>query len=162
MLLRPATGDDVEQILDVQQPGAALGLGHIFPQDEHPFPRARIGARWRAEIADPAVAVHVCTRDDGAVEGFAAVRGHELLHFGTAVPTWGTGLASCFHDALLEVVAASVEGSRLTLRVFEENGRARRFYAEHGWRPTGRSSRTSFPPHPVLLEHERFLTPAPR
>lgn len=39
------------------------------------------------------------------------------------------------------------------LRVFADNGRARRFYAKHGWQPTGATSRSSYPPHPVLLEY---------
>lgn len=163
MILRAATGADVDAILDVQQPAAVAGLGHIFPQDRHPFPRADVAARWRAEIADPGVSVTLCTESDGAVQGFAAVRGHELLHFGTALPTWGTGLASRFHDALLEATAAALgTPTTLTLRVFEENGRARRFYAKHGWWPTGRSSRTTFAPHPGLLEYARDLTPSSR
>jgi RimJ/RimL family protein N-acetyltransferase len=45
----------------------------------------------------------------------------------------------------------------LTLRVFDENRRAQRFYAKQGWRPTGRTSRTAFAPHPLLLEYERIL-----
>ena len=39
------------------------------------------------------------------------------------------------------------------LRVFVDNGRARRFYEKHGWRPTGASSRSSYEPYPVLLEY---------
>ncbi|GAA1430319.1 hypothetical protein GCM10009616_14580 [Microlunatus lacustris] len=154
MIMRPATSADVEALLEIQEPAAVRGLGHIFPQADHPFPRQAIGSRWLSEIADPEVSVYLCTDDDGSIQGFAALRGDELLHFGTALPTWGTGLASRFHDALLHEM--SVLGrSRLTLRVFEENRRARRFYDKHGWQLTGRTSRTSFPPHPVLLEYER-------
>lgn len=71
-------------------------------------------------------------------------------------------MAARFHDALLEVTTEALGESTLTLRVFEENRRARRFYDKHGWRPTGRNSRTSFPPHPVLLQYERPLTQVPR
>lgn len=42
----------------------------------------------------------------------------------------------------------------MSLRVFADNVRARRFYERLGWRPTGRVSRTSFPPDPVLLEYQ--------
>lgn len=125
MILRAATDADVDALLDVQQPAAVRGLDHIFPQDQHPFPRAVIAARWLTEIADPAVSVYLCTEHDGSIQGFATVRGHELLHFGTALPTWGTGLASRFHSALLDATAeAHGMPTTLTLRVFEENRRA--------------------------------------
>lgn len=171
MILRAATTADVEALLDVQQPAAVRGLGHVFPQDQQPFPREAIISRWLTELADPDIDVYLCTEHDGSIQGFAAFSGHELLHFGTALPTWGTGLASRFHDALLDARAEALAGSTLTLRVFEENRRARRFYEKHGWQLTGRLSRTTFPPHPVLLEYElqlrawpvdRTARPAPR
>ena len=55
MILRPARSSDVEALLDVQQPAAIEGLGHIFPQDQHPFPRTVVADRWLTEIADPEV-----------------------------------------------------------------------------------------------------------
>lgn len=64
-------------------------------------------------------------------------------------------MASHFHDALLDTMIDKLSTSTVRLRVFEENRRARRFYEKHGWRPTGSSSRTIFPPHPRLLEYER-------
>ena len=155
MILRVATQADVDALLDVQQPAAVEGLGHVFPQDRYPFPRAAIAARWVQEIANPDVGVHLYVRHDGSIQGFAALHDRELLHFGTALPTWGTGVASRFHDALLDDFASSLGlPTVLTLRVFEENRRARRFYDKHGWLPTGRRSRTGFEPHPVLLEYE--------
>jgi RimJ/RimL family protein N-acetyltransferase len=157
MILRVATDADVEALLDIQQPAAVAALGHIFPQDQHPFPRAAIAARWRAEIDDPDVRVYLYTEEDGSVRGFAAIQGTELLHFGTELSTWGSGLASRFHDALLEETASRCPAPTLTLRVFEENRRAVRFYEKHGWHPTGRKTRTTFPPHPLLLEYERRL-----
>lgn len=162
MILRAATSLDVEALLDVQQPAAVQGLGHIFPQDVQPFPREAIASRWMKEITGSAVSVYVYTEDGGDIQGFAAMRGNELLHFGTALPSWGTGLASRLHDAVLNATIEMLGESRLTLRVFEENRRARRFYEKHGWRTTGRTSRTNFPPHPVLVEYERHLTQLPR
>lgn len=158
MILRAAHSADVDALLDVQQPAAIEGLGHIFPQDQHPFSRTAVAERWLLEIADPEVDVYLYTEEDGSIRGFASVRSHELLHFGTALPTWGTGLASRLHDALLRVTAQTLgTPTTLTLRVFDENHRARRFYAKHGWQPTGRTSRTAFAPHPLLLEYERHL-----
>lgn len=108
-------------------------------------------------MVDPEVAVYVATGLGGQVVGFAARRDDELLHFGTAVDTWGTGLATWLHDEMVATFPASV--SRLRLRVFAENHRARRFWARCGWTPTGVTSRTSFEPFPILVEYARMPPP---
>ena len=41
----------------------------------------------------------------------------------------------------------------LRLRVFEANRRARRFYAKLGWAETEGVTRSTFEPHPVLIEY---------
>jgi RimJ/RimL family protein N-acetyltransferase len=143
-------------MMDVQHAGALHALTHIFPQDAYPFPRAAIQSRWASEIENPGVDVYVIENDEGQIAGYAAVRDNEHLHFGTAVETWGTGLAAAAHDKLLERLAATgVTTARL--RVFDQNHRARRFYEKLGWRRTDRLSRTTFPPHPVLVEYELDL-----
>lgn len=155
VVLQPMRATDVDAVLDVQEPGAIAALSTIFPQDQYPFPKADLRRRWLSEIEDSAVDCYVI-RPNEDVEGFAALRGAELLHFGTAVATWGTGLASRAHDELLEILARRGE-STARLRVFELNARARRFYAKHGWTTDGSRSRTTFRPHPVLLGYERRL-----
>lgn len=129
------------------------GLAHIFPQERHPFPRDIIAERWAAEIAEHETSVYVSTDEVGRVTGFCARRHDELLHFGTAVEFWGTGLASWLHDQLLNTYPQSVR--RLRLRVFAENHRARRFYERLGWTETGVTARTQFAPYPLLLEYAR-------
>jgi hypothetical protein len=99
--LRPATSADLEELVDVQQQGAVVGLAGVFPQDRYPFPRDEVLARWRREVADPAIRAYVAVDEDGRVSGFAATRGNELLHFGTRLDTWGTGQARLLHDAVL-------------------------------------------------------------
>lgn len=153
MRFRRAIATDVDALVDVQQDGAVLGLGHIFPQESHPFPRDAVVRRWLTEVADPATDVYVSTDDRDVLSGFAAIRVGELLHFGTSPATWGTGLASELHDAVLAVLIETWDVSLVRLRVFEANLRARRFYEKHGWRPTGGRSRSSFSPHPELLEY---------
>ena len=155
VVIRPATAADVEGILGVQEPGALAGLAHIFPQDRHPFPRAAVADRWREELADAVTAVYVSVDQAGRLTGFAARREDELLHFGTAVDLWGTALARHLHDTLLTTFPRSLR--RVRLRVFAANHRARRFYEKAGWTVTGATSRTRFPPHPVLLEYERSI-----
>ncbi len=81
---------------------------------------------------------------------------NELLHFGTAVSTWGTGLAAAVHSELIERLARSGRPTAW-LRVFEQNHRARRFYEKMGWAPTQRLTRSTFAPYPVLIDYETML-----
>lgn len=154
-VLQPLILDDLEALLVVQREGAVAGLGHIFPQETHPFPQQRVLERWKREVADPDVDCFVI-RDAGRVAGFAATRADELLHFGTAVSTWGRGLAGLAHGEVLDHLQA--RGHRdIFLRVFDENTRATRFYVQRGWVRTDITTRTTFPPHPTLRRYERRL-----
>ena len=158
-MLRPMTATDVPDVLAVQEPGAVAGLSEVFPQEAHPFPRDVLAERWLEEIE--AADIDCCViMLDGAVAGFAAIRGDEFLHFGTAVEHWGTGLALLAHDAVLDRMHDRGV-RRAWLRVFTGNGRGRRFYEKLGWRPTGERSRSTFPPYAELLRYEREVRPGP-
>ena len=148
---RPMAPTDLPDLVVVQEQGAVAGLANVFPQESHPFPRGDVMSRWREELGDPQIAAFVAVDPRGRLRGFAACRADELLHFGTAVETWGSGLASWLHDEL--VATYPPELACLRLRVFEENRRARRFYEKLGWTSTGRESRSTFAPHPVLVEY---------
>jgi RimJ/RimL family protein N-acetyltransferase len=152
MHFRPAIPDDLSELVTVQEEAAVVALGHVFPQDRYPFPRQAVLERWTEELADPGTDAYVATDEAGRITGFAARRADELLHFGTALATWGTGLAAAQHDALLETCPDELE--RIWLRVFEDNRRARRFWEKLGWTPTEERSRSEFAPHPVLLGYE--------
>ena len=155
--LRPLTEADLPELIPLQEAGGVTGLGHIFPQKTNPFPRERVADRWRAEMADPetdALAVEV----DGRLQGFVALRGDELLHFGTAVDTWGTGLAEDAHDLAVDRLSRHRVGTA-RLWAFRENERAVRLYERLGWRPTGETRPTTFPPNPTLVEYTHDLAP---
>ena len=158
VVVREATADDLDALLDVQEEGAVTGLADIFPQDRYPFPRELVRRRWSEELDDPATHVYVAV-DADAVVGFAATRDNELLHFGTALRTWGTGTAQQFHAALLAELARTVPAGsdHLRLRVFAANTRARRFYENLGWTPSGRRSRSTVEPYAVLVEYRHPL-----
>lgn len=146
------TVGDLPELIEVQREGAITGLAAVFTQEKFPFPRNAVLARWRDELADPSVEAYVAVDSAGRIVGFAATREAELMHFGTAVATWGSGTASVLLDktvALLRADGVSVP----VLRVFADNGRAIRFYEKHGWVPTGATSVSSFEPYPVLLEY---------
>lgn len=149
--MRPATDADLVELVRVQEEASVVALAHVFAQETHPFPRATILERWRTELRDPGIAVYVSTDADERVTGFAARRHDELLHFGTALGTWGSGLAGELHDALVDTFPVDLD--RLWLRVFEENHRARRFWEKKGWELDGRRTRSPFTPHPVLVEY---------
>jgi RimJ/RimL family protein N-acetyltransferase len=155
--LRPLTPPDVAAIVSLQEAGGVAGLGHVFPQDTHPFPRERIAERWREEIDDPgteALAVEV----DGVLRGFVALRGDELLHFGTAVDCWGSGLAEDAHDLAVDRLAR--QGVRIArLWVLAENQRAIRLYERLGWQQTGETAASISPPNPTLVAYRLDLEP---
>ena len=154
--LRPMGSADVSAVLYVQEPAAVAGLADVFPQDRYPFPREAVADRWRQEIASSDVECLVA-EEDGTVVGFAAVRGDELLHLGTALERWGTGTARGLHDLVVDHLR-SRGVRRAWCWVFTDNRRGRRFYEKQGWRPTGETSRSGFPPHAELLRHARDLS----
>jgi RimJ/RimL family protein N-acetyltransferase len=154
---RDATTADVDAIIAIQEPAAVEGLGHIFPQDEYPFPRTEVAERWAAGIARPDTFVYVSTDDSEWIMGFAARRASELMHFGTALQTWGTGLATELHDHVVATFPRSLHV--LHLFVFSENGRARRVYEKLGWVAILETRSTTFPPHPTLARYELHRDP---
>lgn len=79
------------------------------------------------------------------------------MHFGTAVHTWGTGVAGLVHDLTLDQLRD--EGHRRAwLKVLTDNTRAIRFYTRRGWHDTGSTGHSEFPPYPVVNHLERDLT----
>jgi RimJ/RimL family protein N-acetyltransferase len=149
------TPADIPVVLDVQEPGAVLGLSEAFPQDAYPFPRDEVAHRWQEEIAMPGIDCFAVLFD-GRVVGFAATRGDEFFHFGIAVEHWGTGIAETAHDAVLDQMRRRGV-RRAWFTVFTRNGRGRRFYEKLGWCPTADRTHSSFPPHPELLRYELAL-----
>jgi len=151
---------DLDVLVQIQREGAIVALGHVFPQERYPFPVDVVRRRWEEEVADPGIDCFAVLGPYEAVAGFAATRANQFLHFGTAVETWGSGLAGRAHDAVLRhLVTHGHRGA--WLRVFERNERARRFYERRGWRRTGQSSRSEFPPYPILLSYQVALTGPP-
>ena len=91
---------DLPALLSLQERGSVAALAHVFPQDVYPFPGDAVRERWIAELADPDIAAYVATAGsaNGGLVAYAASSGDELLHFGTAFETWGSGLAVWVHD----------------------------------------------------------------
>ena len=151
MIVRAMAPSDLPSLIDLQEAGAVVAMADVFPQDQYPFPREAVLVRWRDEISDRSIGTYVAVDDDGQLVGFAATRGGELLHFGTALATWGQGTASELLGVMVDWLREA--SGEPTLRVFADNGRARRFYEKHGWRATGATSVSGFEPYPLLLEY---------
>ncbi len=156
MPFRPLAAEDLSALIEIQEEGAVAGLSHIFPQDRYPFQREVILERWRRDLIDPTIHAYVSTDGSGALTGFTATRCNELLRFGTAVRLWGSGLATSLHAFVVEELRrtnADANHIFYWLRVFEENRRARRLYEKLGWTATDVRTRSTFEPHPTLLEY---------
>ena len=160
-VLRPMTTADLDLLLQIQREAAQVAFAMVFPQDRFPFPTEAIRQRWEHELADPDIACFVIVDSDRSMAGFAAVHGHQLLHFGTALGSWGSGLA---HAAHAEVLARwRAKGyQRSWLRVLEQNQRARRFYERRGWQPTEERERSAFAPFPTLVTYDVDLSTPPQ
>ena len=126
-VLRPMRPDEVDSVVTVQQEGAVADLRTYLSQDAHPFPRAEVQQRWAYELSRSDVQCFVVEGPDRVVDGFVAISGNQLLHFGTAKSTWGSGLAGRAHDEVLDHLREQGR-SRAWLSVLEQNSRARRFY----------------------------------
>ncbi len=156
-VLRLLDVDDLDSLVAVERDGAVTGLAHIFPQETNPFPVTTVRARWLATITSDEMRCFAFDEGRG-LAGYAAVRGAELVHFGTAVATWGSGLAGRAH----EEVAAELRSAghdRAWLRCLEGNHRAIRFYTRHGWVPTDETSLSPFAPWPTLRTFTLDLRP---
>lgn len=154
-VLREMYADDVPAVMDVQEPASVAGLSGVFPQHAYPFPRQALADRWRAEIDDPAIECFVILWR-GAIAGFAALKGDELMHFGVALEKWGSGLAVLAHDELLDRMRkAGIV--RPWLRCYAANPRGRAFWEKVGWVDTGVRSRGPMPPHAELLTYAYVL-----
>ena len=123
-------------------------FGHLYrPSDLEEFLAGNSEAKWRANLTDPAVAIHVAA-SDGRLAGFVELA-PQKLPYDTEEPTLelrrlylrsdahGRGIADeLMRWALRE---AGRRGAReLILSVYVDNHRARRFYERYGFEVVGK------------------------
>jgi ribosomal protein S18 acetylase RimI-like enzyme len=122
-------------------------FGHLYtPDNLAAFLANHAEEKWRAELADPALAVRIA-EDGGEPAGFAKL-GPPSLPFEVSGPTaelrqlyvlgpWhGAGIGQALMEwALAEARARGAE--QMFLSVFVDNHRARRFYARYGFEQVG-------------------------
>lgn len=140
-VVRAVPGDE-ELLASLECAATEEALAHVFGG---PYPLDAVRRRWRDELVDGAVVVHVA-RDPDPV-GYLAHDPTTLLHLGVVPHRLGTGLA----DDLMVLLPLDVTG----LWVLEANARARRFYERRGWVADGRVQPCEFPPFPLELGYSR-------
>jgi GNAT superfamily N-acetyltransferase len=140
---RLAGPDDATVLRDLE--ANLVGLAHVFPAAEFPFPDDAVLARWRTTLADPAVTVMMT---DAAFTSWDTAG--RLRHLAVHPAHWGTGLAR--QGVELAVTAIRAADRTPVLWVLDANHRARGLYDHLGWEPTGREQPAEWPPHPVELE----------
>lgn len=104
--------------------------------------------RQRHELEDPAIAVLAAREPNGTWAGFttlragsrangvSAVRPMEIVRFYLRAPWYGRGIAQPLMDAALQH-ARTAGHDGVWLQVWEDNGRARRFYEKAGFVAVG-------------------------
>jgi RimJ/RimL family protein N-acetyltransferase len=159
--LRVAGPDDLLALMELERDANLVGLAHVFPAEQHPFPEDDVLARWALVLDEPGVVVLVADRPGPGrdLDVLAAHDDRTLRHLAVHPRLWGTGLATA---AIRTVLAALVArgATEADLWCLEDNTRARRLYEHLGWRPAGERRPAPWPPHPTELRCTRPLTDA--
>ena len=147
MILRPATAADLPTIDRVYRAGFAETFGHLYSVENfNAFLAQFTPEAWRAEFDDPDFTFHVA-ECDGEVAGFAKLGPSALPHSPPGplvelrqlyiLKAWhGSGIAVALMD--WTIAEARRRGAEhLTLSVFVDNPRARRFYDRYGFEYRG-------------------------
>lgn len=151
-MIRPAGEGDLAALLEMERQASSTGLAHVFGPDR-PFPDSDVLARWRLVLDDPGL-VTLIDEDLSGPVGYAAYGDGWLRHFGYLPRCWGSGRADALHSAVAAGLAAPGAASSY-LWVLVDNGRARAFYARHGWRDTGIRDYEVFEPYPEKMQMTR-------
>jgi RimJ/RimL family protein N-acetyltransferase len=154
-MFREATVDDLTALMDLERDANLVGLAHVFPPEQYPFPEDDVLARWALVLDEPGVDVLV--RDAGDRPGldvFAAYDDRSLRHLAVHPRHWGTGLATTAIETVLREMAQRGT-TTAELWCLEQNRRARRLYEYLGWRATRDSRPAPWPPHPAEMRYTR-------
>jgi RimJ/RimL family protein N-acetyltransferase len=163
-MFREATTADLSALRDLEREANLVGLAHVFPPEQYPFPDDDVLARWALVLEEPGVRVLVRDADDGSggrLDLLAAYDDRSLRHLAVHPDLWGTGLASTAIEEVLH--AMDLRGTAVAeLWCLEENRRARRLYEHLGWRPTDDRRPAPWPPHPVEMRYTRLIPQSDR
>lgn len=129
--IRPAAADDVSRIAEILVFNNRLNFYPIFRCDEYSFGEMQVLPIANEFLADPQLMARTYVYDDGVVRGLVIIEGDEVQRLFVEPSFQGRGIGA----ALLRY---AMEEHRAThLWALEKNTGALRFYARHGFCPTG-------------------------
>lgn len=151
MTWRAAGPDDAVGLRDLEREANLVGLAHVFPAADFPFPDDEVLARWRRVLTEPGVRVEVSDGPDGpGPDCFVAHDATTLRHLAVHPRRWGSGLARAAVTRAAEAIRAG--GREPRLWCLAANHRALGLYLHLGWEPSGVEQRSEWTPYPVELE----------
>ncbi len=151
MSFRAARAADGPALRDLEREANLVGLAHVFPAADFPFPDDEVLARWSRVLARPDVQVAVV--DDPLGPGLDCYVAHDattLRHLAVHPRRWGSGLARAAVTRAATAIRAGGHQPRLWCLVANE--RALGLYRHLGWEPSGVERRSEWSPYPVECE----------
>jgi hypothetical protein len=154
LCLRQAEAHDLDAVLDMHERAILAGWQEIYASS--PIPLERIRARWRQAFQEQASRFAVLELSDAIIG--ASIIAPPWIHSLSVDPAhWGTAAACLLHEDAIWTIRAAAEPEAL-LRVFAQNGRARRFWEKNGWKALDGSQQPHRdPPHPMMLTYTRAV-----
>lgn len=129
--IRRATPADAGRIAEIEIFNYRLNFYPIFQNDDFYFNELQVVPMAEKCRCDPKFSADTFVFDDGVVKGFIRINGSEVKKLFVEPVLQGQGIGA----KLLEYVIASHGVSFLW--ALEKNEKAIRFYARHGFSPTG-------------------------
>lgn len=149
MPIRQATAADASRIAEIIVFNNRVNYFPIFRDEDFSFGTVQVVPLAQEYIDDPERLRHTWVYDDGVVKGMVTIRDGEIekLYVEPTFQSKGIGAA------LLEYAVSALGARRLW--ALEKNVGALRFYARHGFTPSGaRKFEEDTPEYLVELIHE--------
>lgn len=131
--IRPAAAQDAGRIAEILVFNNRLNFFPIFKDEQSSFREMQVVPLARQLAEDRDALARTFVWDDGVLRGFVRLRGREVEKLFVDPCFQGRGVGA----ALLAFAVTCFEADHLW--ALEANTGARRFYAAHGFAPTGES-----------------------
>lgn len=130
LYVRKATKNDLCRLAEIEVTNYRLNFYPIFQSDAYYFCDLQVTSLVAQYEADPQLVENTWVYDDGAVKGFLRQNGAQVQKLFVEPVLQGQGIGTVL---LTHAVARGANH----LWALEENTAAIRFYARHGFHPTG-------------------------
>jgi len=129
--IRKATQQDICRLAEIEIFNYRINFYPIFQNDEFYFSELQVSAKIADYETDSEVLDHTYVYDDGVVKGFICLEGTRIKKLFVEPVLQNQKIGS----RLLEYAIA--EHKTTSLWALEKNEKAIKFYARHGFLPTG-------------------------